>query len=180
VKVKGEGKKRKTADARAREACPFFASQCNIFDSGWQAYFKGKDGKLYFQRFYFGTSTYSSTFANKAINKTALIKEPREFRFRAPQRRKAATQVNINLLFISRTKDKRQRNEGYNSIHFSPYTIQSDRRHRTRPCEAAPTRDTFPTIARKTLTTKHKKPRCQTATGRKTGRTAAKVAYCSL
>ena len=58
---------------RAREACPFFTSQCNIFDSGWQAYFKGKEGKLYFQRFYFDTSTYSSTFANKAINKTELF-----------------------------------------------------------------------------------------------------------
>ena len=73
MEAKGEGKKQKTADARTREACPFFASRCNIFDSGWQAYFKGKDGKLYFQRFYFGTSTYSSTFANKAINKTALF-----------------------------------------------------------------------------------------------------------
>ena len=73
MKVKGEGKKRKTPDARAREACPFFASRCNIFDSGWQAYFKGKEGKLYFQRFYFDTSTYSSTFANKAINKTELF-----------------------------------------------------------------------------------------------------------
>ena len=73
MKVKGEGKKRKTADARAREACPFFASGCNIFDSGWQAYFKGKEDNLYFQRFYFDTSTYSSTFANKAINKTELF-----------------------------------------------------------------------------------------------------------
>ena len=71
--MKGEGKKRKTPVARAREACPFFASRCNIFDSGWQAYFKGKEGKLYFQRFYFDTSTYSSTFANKAINKTELF-----------------------------------------------------------------------------------------------------------
>ena len=73
MEVKGEGKKRKTADARAREACPFFASQCNIFDSGWQAYFKGKEDNPYFQRFYFDTSTYSSTFANKAINKTELF-----------------------------------------------------------------------------------------------------------
>ena len=53
MEVKGEGKKRKIPDARAREACPFFASQCNIFDSSWQAYFKGKEGKLYFQRFCF-------------------------------------------------------------------------------------------------------------------------------
>ena len=73
MEVKGEGKKRKTPDARAREACPFFASRCNIFDSGWQAYFKGKEDNLYFQRFYFDTSTYSSTFANKAINKTELF-----------------------------------------------------------------------------------------------------------
>ena len=76
-------------------------------------------------------------------------------------------QVNINLLFISRTKDKRQRNEGYNSVHFSPYTMQSGRKHRTRPCEAAPTRDIFPAIRRKKLTTKHKKPRCQDGNGAK-------------
>jgi len=48
MEVKGEGKKRKTPDARAREACPFFASRCNIFDSGWQAYFKGKEDNLWF------------------------------------------------------------------------------------------------------------------------------------
>ena len=53
MKVKGEGKKRKTPDARAREACPFFTSQCNIFDSGWQAYFKGKEDNLWFWTFYF-------------------------------------------------------------------------------------------------------------------------------
>ena len=53
MKVKGEGKKRKTPDARAREAYPFFTSQCNIFDSGWQAYFKGKEDNLWFWPFLF-------------------------------------------------------------------------------------------------------------------------------
>ena len=53
MKVKGEGKKRKTPDARAREAYPFFTSQCNIFDSGWQVYFKGKEDNLWFWTFLF-------------------------------------------------------------------------------------------------------------------------------
>ena len=52
MNMKGEGKKRKTPDARAREACPFFTSRCNIFDSGWQAYFKGKEDNLWFWTFF--------------------------------------------------------------------------------------------------------------------------------
>ena len=120
---------------------------------------------------YFNIALVEYPLVINRINKTALAKEPREFRFQAPQRRKTATKVNINLLFISRTKDKRQRNKGYNSVYFSPYTMQSGRRHRTRPCEAAPTRDIFPAIRRKKLTTKHKKPRCQDGNGAKVGRT---------
>ncbi len=63
MEVKGEGKKQKTADARVREACPFFASRCNIFDSGWQAYFKGKEIIFGFGLFCFVVTIYFYIFA---------------------------------------------------------------------------------------------------------------------
>ena len=64
MNMKGEGKKRKTPDARAREACPFFTSRCNIFDSGWQAYFKGKEDNLWFWTFFcFVVTIYFYIFA---------------------------------------------------------------------------------------------------------------------